>query len=401
MSPARLPPLVLVPRQSRHASQAERRAGWIFALLMGGAIFGVGYFALANLYQFDDKAISNLFRQMAQGWHEVPARLVAEVFAVLVLGGAHLWYVRRRAGLERVFLDETGMRYQTPAPGIFRSLQPSWSLQWSQLRELRIAVPKAMYHPNLVFLEFDAGPVKKNLQALTWVAEDPEAQAPEEPLSWRDRVFAGSGSARERERTLRAVEQSAIVRYARQAGVKVSTAALGRTGFALESNRHTLAAAVLGIALLVYGILDIAVYDESYAVGPPFVMFALGGAIAMLAGLLWLASAGAPRAETLGLALLLGGATGIALYSGALRLNEATDSEGLRAYDYRLRAYSVFAPVDPRLPELDFSDYNDYWGQFKVGTIHQFELRKGGLGFYQVNMAPVRARMREYFIGKR
>ena len=43
----------------------------------------------------------------------------------------------------------------------------------------------------------------------------------------------------------------------------------------------------------------------------------------------------------------------------------------------------------------------DYWGQFKIGTTHRFELRKGGLGFYQVNMQPVHVKMREYFIGRK
>ena len=61
----------------------------------------------------------------------------------------------------------------------------------------------------------------------------------------------------------------------------------------------------------------------------------------------------------------------------------------------------MFSPADPDLPVLRFEGYADYWRQFKLGTTHSFELRKGGLGFYQVNMQPVRARMREYFTGER
>jgi len=158
---------------------------------------------------------------------------------------------------------------------------------------------------------------------------------------------------------------------------------------------------ILGIALLVYGLVDIALYEESYAVEPPLVLFAVAGAVVAFAGMLWLDLAGTPRAQTLALALLLGGGTGVALYSGLLRLNEATNSEGLRSYEYRLTRDSVFAPVDPRLPELDFSNYGNYWRQFKLGTTHSFELRKGGLGFYQVNMAPVRERMVAYFRGEK
>jgi hypothetical protein len=81
------------------------------------------------------------------------------------------------------------------------------------------------------------------------------------------------------------------------------------------------------------------------------------------------------------------------------RLNEATDTEGLSTYEYRLTEYVVFSPEDPNLPVLRFPGDADYWRQFKLGTTHRFELRKGGLGFHQVDMRPVHAKMREYFIG--
>jgi len=32
-----------------------------------------------------------------------------------------------------------------------------------------------------------------------------------------------------------------------------------------------------------------------------------------------------------------------------------------------------------------------------IASIHHFELRKGGLGFYQLNMAPVYAVMKEFY----
>ena len=116
---------------------------------------------------------------------------------------------------------------------------------------------------------------------------------------------------------------------------------------------------------------------------------------------MWSGSAQVPRIETLGLSLLLGGAVGFALYPGVLCLNEATDTEGLRTCEYRLTEYVVFSPVDPDLPVLRFPGQADYWRRFRLGTMHSFELRKGGLGFYQVNMQPVHARMREYYIGQK
>jgi hypothetical protein len=329
-----------------------------------------------------------------------PTDKLLEFLAVAVFSGIHFWYLRRASRYERLYLDAAGIRYQSPLPDALRSLQPDWFLQWSQVREIRIVMPKAMYHPNLALLEIDAGPAKRKLHVLQWSVVDTEGKAPQsDGVSWRDRFFAGIGSARDMEKTRQAVEQSPIVGYARQMGVNVASGmarGIG-SGFALESHRHALVAMVLMLSLLCYAVIDIALNEESYAVEPPLVLFALAGVMAMLPSLLWLASTGVPRAETLGVSLLLGVAVGVALYPALLRLNEATDAGGLRAYDYRLTAYVVFTPVDSNLPVLEFPNHMDYWRQFKLGTTHRFELRKGGLGFYQVNMEPVHFKMREYF----
>jgi multidrug transporter EmrE-like cation transporter len=346
----------------------------------------------------DRGTLAKLPRNLLELLRKAPIDKQLEFLAFIVLGGVHFWHVRRASKYERLHLDHSGISYKSPLPDAFRSLQPDWSVQWSQVREVRIVVPKVMFHPNLAALEIDAGPVKKKLQALQWSAVDSEGKATEAgSVPWRESFFSGMGGSREMAKTLRAVEESDIVRYARQAGVKVTTGEGSVSGFALESHRHALVATVLALLLLGYAIVDIAISQESYAVDPPFVLFALGGAIAVLVGMLWLASAGVPRAETLGLSLLLGGMVGLALYPGLLRLNEATDSEGLRDCEYRLTAYVVFSPVNSQLPVLEFDKDGQYWRQFALGTTHKFELRKGGLGFYQVNMAPVYAKLREYY----
>src|SRR5262245_39174985 len=211
MSASRLPPLVLAHGQHGRAARSERWAASILGVVLVGGFLAIMVLVLGDV--FDEGTLERL----AGKFREAPERFL-EFLAVPIVAAVHLWIMRRTTKYERVFLDDTGIRYQSPLPGFLRSLRPDWSLQWSQLRELRIAVPKAMFHPNLVFLEFDAGPVKRKLQALHWGPTNPGAKAevPEEPLSWRERFFAGSGSARERERTLREAEQSAIVRYAKQ-----------------------------------------------------------------------------------------------------------------------------------------------------------------------------------------
>ncbi len=395
MALARLQPLVLKPRQALSSPQQR----WIAALLMVAvfsALVWITYMLLGNPFgDWDWDSFAKAFWAFVE---QVPVEKQIETVLLTLALGAHLWYLRRASKFERLHLDQVGMRYESPLPKSLRALHPDWSLQWSQVREIRIVVPKVGLHRYLIMLEIDAGPVKRKLRALHWSGD-----AGAESLPWRERFFLGFRPARERESILRQVEQSTVVRYAREAGVKVTTGEAQGIGysFALENNRHALAAVMLVLLLIGYCVVDFALNEEIYAVDPPLMLFVLAGAIAALASMVWLASADVPRTETLGLSLLLGGAIGFALYPGVLRLNEATDAEGLRTYEYRLTAYVVFSPADPNLPVLRFEGYADYWRQFKLGTTHSFELRKGGLGFYQVNMQPVRVKMREYFTGER
>jgi len=398
MAVARLQPLVLKPRQSRSSPQ-ERWVAALLAVALFSTLVWVVYTLLGNPFvDWDWDSFAKGFRAFLK---QLPVEKQLEGVLLVVAIGAQLWFMRRISKYERLNLDQTGIRYTSPLPDPLRRLKPDWSLQWSQVRGIRIVVPKAMFHPNLVMLEIDAGPVKRRLQALHW-SGDAEGKTAEAE-TWRERFFLGFRAARERDGALRKVEQSPVVRYAREAGVKVTAGDAPGIGynFALEKHRHALVATVLVLSLLCYAVVDFAMNEEVYAVDPPLVLFGVAGAIAVLVSMLWLVSTGVPRAEALGLSLLLGAAAGAALYPGLLRVNEATDDEGLRPYDYRLTEYVVFSPLDANLPVMTFPGVADYWRQFKIGTIHRFELRKGGLGFYQVNMQPVHVKMREYFSGRK
>jgi len=361
MSVARLQPLVLMRRQRRSSGKGRWVATFLTIAVFSALLWIIYLLFNSPFGELDRETLAKLPRELLELLRKAPIDKQLEFLAIMVFGGVHFWYARRASKYERLHLDYSGISYKSPLPDAFRSLQPDWSVQWSHVREVRIVVPKIMFHPNLAVLEIDAGPVKKKLQALQWSAVDSEGKTTEaKSVPWRESFFSGMGGSREREKTLRAVEESDIVRYAGQAGVKVTTGERSVSGFALESHRHALVATVLALFLLGYAIVDIAISQESYAVDPPWVLFALGGALAVLVGMLWLASAGVPRAETLGLSLLLGGMVGLALYPGLLRLNEATDSEGLRDFEYRLTAYVVFSPVDSRLPVLEFDKDGEY-----------------------------------------
>ena len=95
--------------------------------------------------------------------------------------------------------------------------------------------------------------------------------------------------------------------------------------------------------------------------------------------------------------MVLGAAFAAALYPGLLRVNQLTDGEGLKPQQYRLEDYVLLKALDAQLPDLLFIDYHEYWQQFPRGSQHEFLMRKGALGFHQVDMGPVHERMREFY----
>ena len=104
---------------------------------------------------------------------------------------------------------------------------------------------------------------------------------------------------------------------------------------------------------------------------------------------------GVPSMESAVVGVLTGASLGCALYPGLLRMNQLTDSSGLHTYTYRSQGEGRFVPLDETLPELSFDDHLVYWKQ--VGEHYEFELRRGGLGFYQLNLAPIHDAIADFY----
>jgi hypothetical protein len=347
----------------------------VIAVLMTVAVLGVVVVLLHVLLEQRGQSWRALWEGLRDKVIERPEELLkgSGRLALEMLGAAAAgWYLVRARRHERLILDRAGIRYQSPLPAGLSRLQPSWSHAWAQIRSAEIATSRLV--PTFVCVVIDAVTVKRKIIG-HWVPE-------------------GAGG------TLPQIEHSPLVEYLRRMGVKFELRAGATGGFALESNRTALRLLVVMAVLISYAVVDWMVNTEIYAAAPPHEIFILGGVLALLIGITLLARAGVPRAETLGVALLLGVAAGIALYPGLLRVNQITGAGGLRPYEYRMQDAGVWEPADAALPTLTFTGYPEYWAQFRRGERQEFLLRRGGLDFFQLEMAPVRARMRAFYRGK-
>lgn len=323
-----------------------------------------------------------------------PVAGLIEIAAVVIGGAVQWWYLRRARKHELVVLDETGIRYQSPLPQFLESLQPSWQHFWTEIRSAQILVPR-LAHPNLAVIVLDAGEAQRKLNGV-WAPEGEEMQPA------RSRPWALMTGAALKEELAGLVEGSTLVRYLRSRGIAVArkAAPLG-AGFALESHWATLAVTVTLVALMAYALIDLVLNTETYAVKAPLALYVLAGFLVAAACAALIARQPLPRLEIWALSLLLGGAVGGALYPGLLRVNQLTDGNGLKPYQFTLLDHVVLEPDDKQLPRLVLRGYHEYWQQFRPGSRHELVLRRGGLGFWQLDRAPLNARMREFYASKR
>ena len=314
--------------------------------------------------------------------------------AVVLVTLAQFVYLARVRRLERLILTDMEIRYQSALPKALQFMLPEWSAKWNEITRAYFRQKKGAYGPGSIELVLATYRGEEHkLRPYLWAApEGIESQSP-----WRMLRQAQSMRLMELRRI---ILNSPVVRFV---GAHLSRfeaeASWDKVAFpfALETSRRSLVALTLCAALITYGLADFVINEETYASQPPFRFFAVFGLLAAMIAGLWLRAGEIPITERVGLAIVLGVTFGAALYPGVLRINQLTDRVGLETYLYQLQSEGSLEPLQAGPPVLRFPKYADYWSSFSVGSLHEFRLRKGGLGFYQVDMAPINEAMREYF----
>ncbi len=322
------------------------------------------------------------------------AFLVVITVVLFILQSAYFWLASRG---ERLFLDQSEIRYQSPLPPSLQFLQPGWSLRWDQVRRARLRKSWWLAGAAGAELVLTTHAGERRIRPYVWV--DPKTMVRETPWQALRRLQA-LGEAE----MVKTITDFALVRFVK---ARLPQFDLGEAGlflprsFALETNRRTWIAVAVLFTLVFYAIVDFMLNQETYVAAPPFAIFPAAGGITTLFVFPWLRQSAVPMAESLVVSLLLGVAFGAALYPGLLRINQITDTDGLQTYRYVLQRDLSLNPEKPGLPALAFPKFPEYWQQFSPGSTHGFRIRRGGLEFYQIDMAPVYAKTREFYRNRR
>lgn len=355
--------------------------GGISAMLLIWSVFGVLFFgeAILGLSKAEEGSAPGDFRITAAAWGMLllPWALVPGLFST-----------RTR----RIVLDSRGIRSFARCPAPFSWFARGWSIRWPELR--RVSWDVSIGHLLTARLVLHTASGKQRVQPWTWIASNS-----------KPRWFASA--ARDPETARRLLNGSPIVEAIKKHRPDLAVEIPPRDGKAgkglVTSDLTPATGAIAGgfIALVLYFILDTyALATEYYAEGAPVAALAAIGALGTAAAYAGLRATEPRRRDVLAYSLLFGFGVGLAMHPLLVRMNTWTDTAGLQRYEYRLDSDLVWR--SPGMPDLTlYSSTSDWWRRFRPGERYVFELRRGGLGFWQVNMAPVYEAQREFYEGRR
>ena len=322
-----------------------------------------------------------------------PWNLITFVIVVIATF-AQFFYLARARRIERLILTGSEIRFQTALPGVLQFLMPSWSAKWQEVSRAYLEKKTGARGPVAIQLVLQTyRGEKRTLRPFVWV--DPKQF---------ERQGAGDALRKIQSMSPSEVHQvileSPVLQFMRAHAPRLKAETSWDSmavPFALETNPRTMVGLMIFATLMAYGLTDLILNHETYASRPPYGLFSLIGLLVAVVAVRWLSQGKIPPAERAGLAIVLGLTCGAAAYPALLRVNQLTDRAGLQTYLYRLQGDGSLVPVQDGPPTLAFPRYADYWASFGIGSVHQFRLRKGGLDFYQIDMAPINTAMRKHF----
>lgn len=169
-------------------------------------------------------------------------------------------------------------------------------------------------------------------------------------------------------------------------------------GFNLAGHPATRSGLLLWGVLVGWTMVELmALQSYWYVAAAPWFGFIVLAVLGCAAGIWALVRRGVPKATAIGFALLLSATLPPLLYFPALRINALSDFSSVEPSLYRLRADRVLAPQDPLLPELNLPDYRDYFEAQPIGAEYPIVLRRGWLGFWQMERESLAPRLKAFY----
>ena len=314
---------------------------------------------------------------------EIVASLLMQfVLSVVVVLLLFIWV--RLAVKARILIDPHGIRFESRLPQLLEPLRPNWHYRWSEITGAALG-KKGLGNHLQRQLTLTAGGSVYTLIPWQWVDENEKSS-----------LFEFTLPGKKAEMALR---KTPLVSLFEDRGLLTDGPVNAKQSDGFDGKPTVRVVAALFITLVAYFVIDQYFgVEEMYAATPPYHwMVSIGIAAGAIAYLILPNEPHYAARSTL-VAVLLGAGVAFAMHPMLLRANAWTDESGIQTHDYVLGEGSRWmAASNGDLPELFFGTKSAYWRQYRPGDHKTFEIRIGGLGLYQVNMAPIYEEQRAFF----
>lgn len=384
----------------RYTTRQQLAFFLVFAALIPLAFF----ILLLNLLPTDKafpelvaKVVPLLIHAIPEAWQKDPVNFILHSIMFVTLLPL-TYYLIILYPIEQLILTDTGIRFHSPLPKFLQWLRPSWSMNWSDLDEVKLTINPRVHRIEAVQLRLMGKDKPRLIKVSEWYLRHANAQ-----FWWNNPLFKPMFISTDKHQLDTQLRRSPLLKGLNEFGVTVIDARdepVQHSGFDLNATPQTqrvlLAMALLGL----YAAIDTVVSNETYANTPPYLLITLAGVLLAVTISRWLLSCKIPKAESIGMGFLIGVIFSVALYPGLLRINQLT-GEKLHQVEYRLGDDKRLYPVIKGYPVIDLTEQApDYWGAQKEGKSYTIMLHKGGLGFFQFDQEPLYAKYQQYYNNK-
>lgn len=295
-------------------------------------------------------------------------------------------------------VDERGLRFENHV-GVFAAiLAKPWSIRWSEIRAVDWRFNRQQPHLSQLVLHT----AQERRVLAPWMWPDAAQPLPKRPFNVNVKAMS--------DRILSQLSDMPLVQAIETARPDLGLGAadpaakpgqslgqgLGLTGVTPLTG---LIAATMGFGVIYFIVEVYFTLSEFYVSGPPWAALVAVAVIASLLIYVLLGAVEPKRNDSAIYALLFALAVGFIAYPLSIRISVWTAPGAEIAGQYELGKDYVWHPKgDTSLPPLHlYLQGSRWWRQFKPGDTHTFDVRRGGLGRWLVDMGRVYREQKAFY----
>jgi len=291
----------------------------------------------------------------------------------------------------RLVLDTEGVHLQFEGPVLLQRLAQTGSVRWGGIKEASwlitdVTIPGGAQ----LFLHRETGrPVVIN--PAMWCPPGQEDTLRHPLRLMRKRTMLDELERNFVVRLIQSKRPDLDVMPSEARVAKGIRGAMKATNQTNDFKRPAAVPAVGAAVLLLYAIADIYfLATEYYIGGPPYAELVSLGVLAAAAVTAVLARLEPGRKDIYVIGPAFGALLALAAYPMLTRVNAWVGDTQLQEVEYRFTAEKQWVPVNADTPALDLHlPGSDWWARFRPGDRYTFSIRRGGLGFWTVDMEPI------------